>query len=271
MKPREIYDELFFDSFDDIAQASAEAVVPMVLDRVPATSVIDVGCGRGYWLRAFRQAGVDRIFGVDGGRIDANRLVIPPDDFAAVDLAGVVDGKPLNVSPYERFDLATCMEVAEHLPENAADHFVRGLTELAPVLLFSAAIPRQGGTGHLNERWPSYWAAIFARYGYVPVDGLRRLIWRRPDVGAWYRQNLLMYDAGERLGQYEKLAGDVVDDIASLDIVHPDYYESQFVDRRSVRDLMGVIPQATIKSVEARVKRMMAQRGATPAHVEEGR
>jgi SAM-dependent methyltransferase len=167
MRPRELYDELFFDSFDDVAQASAEAVVPLVLERVPATSVIDVGCGRGYWLRAFKQAGVERVFGVDGGKINADRLVISPSEFASVDLSGVVQGNPLNVSTYDGFDLATCMEVAEHLPPAAAGAFVRALTELAPALLFSAAIPRQGGTGHINEQWPSDWARLFADAGDI--------------------------------------------------------------------------------------------------------
>jgi hypothetical protein len=34
------------------------------------------------------------------------------------------------------------------------------------MVLFSAAIPAQGGTGHVNERWPGYSRALFAARGY---------------------------------------------------------------------------------------------------------
>jgi SAM-dependent methyltransferase len=254
MKPREIYDELFFDSFDDIAQSSAQATVPLVLERVPARSVIDVGCGRGYWLREFKRCGVEHIFGVDGGKIEPDRLVISPDEFASVDLSRVVHGEPLNVSDHERFDLASCMEVAEHLPPAAAASFVRALAELAPALLFSAAIPRQGGTGHINEQWPSYWARLFAEHGFVPIDGLRQRIWGDPGVGVWYRQNLLMYIRQDRLGDYPAVAPHVVADVTSLDIAHPEYYESQFPEQRSIRELAGPIMHATVRRVRSRIK-----------------
>jgi SAM-dependent methyltransferase len=268
MKIREMYDDLFFDSFDDVAQASARLVVPLVLQRVPAESVIDVGCGRGYWLEEFRRVGVRDVFGIDGGKVDADRLVIAPGEFASVDLLTVIEGKPLNVSSHGRFDLAVCMEVAEHLPAVAAHHFARSLTALAPVVLFSAAIPRQGGMGHLNEQWPSYWASLFARSGYVPVDGLRQQIWSNPNIGIWYRQNLLIYVDGSRLIDYPVLAGDVLDDPTSLDLVHPEYYEAQFADRRSVRDLVGAIPRVALRSMEARGRRLMSRRSPTVHFVE---
>src|SRR5579862_3100091 len=64
--------------------------------------------------------------------------------------------RPFNLG--RSFDLAMSFEVAEHLPPDAAKGFVDSLTRLAPLVLFSAAIPFQGGVGHINEQWPEYWA-----------------------------------------------------------------------------------------------------------------
>jgi hypothetical protein len=61
------------------------------------------------------------------------------------------------------FDLAICLEVAEHLPPEAAEGFIDSLTRLAPVVLFSAAITFQVGNQHLNGQWPDYWATLFRR------------------------------------------------------------------------------------------------------------
>jgi hypothetical protein len=67
------------------------------------------------------------------------------------------------------------------------------LTRLAPVVLFSAAAPYQGGQHHVNEQWPAYWAQRFARHEYFPIDCLRRRIWTNPDVAWWYAQNAFLY------------------------------------------------------------------------------
>ena len=70
------------------------------------------------------------------------------------------------------------LEVAEHIPPECADIFVESLTwGLAPVIMFSAAVPGQGGTLHLNEQWPAYWASKFAQHGYVLIDCLRPQLW----------------------------------------------------------------------------------------------
>ena len=93
----------------------------------------------------------------------------------------------------ERFDLAITLEVAEHLPPERAAGFVEELCTLAPIVLFSAAIPDQGGTHHLNEQWPEYWVAEFSRLNYRPIDAIRPRIWTDPEIYWWYRQNCLLF------------------------------------------------------------------------------
>ena len=92
-----------------------------------------------------------------------------------------------------RFDLAISLEVAEHLEPQRSDSLVRDLCALADTVLFAAAIPFQGGAGHINERWQSWWAQKFSENGYDPFDVLRRDIWGRRDIAWWYKQNTIFY------------------------------------------------------------------------------
>src|SRR3954464_13376223 len=144
MKTRESYDEVFYSNQRDGSYKSASVVVPMLVDFFRPGSVLDIGCGVGTWLRAFKDNGVDDVIGVDGAYVSAASLLIPPQQFRAHDLTRevVLD---------RRFDLAMSLEVAEHLPEECARQIVEVLTYSADVVVFSAAIPDQQGTNHVNE------------------------------------------------------------------------------------------------------------------------
>ena len=43
---------------------------------------------------------------------------------------------------------------------------VATITKHGDAVLFSAAIPGQGGQDHLNEQWPEYWQKKFEVNGY---------------------------------------------------------------------------------------------------------
>jgi SAM-dependent methyltransferase len=186
------YTSAFFENHAGGSRRSADRIAGIVLDLVRPKSVVDVGCGVGTWLAAFCEAGVLDITGFDGDYVDRTLLQIPAESFHPVDLAEVwtLSSQPW---PERRYDLAISLEVAEHLPPEFSDAFVRQLTDMAPAVLFSAAIPRQSGTGHINERWQSEWAAIFASYGYHPHDVIRPAVWTDRDVEPWYAQNALLY------------------------------------------------------------------------------
>jgi SAM-dependent methyltransferase len=184
------YDAAFFDKIDRWAAGSAARVVPILLASLNVESVLDVGCGTGTWLSAFAAHGVTDLVGVDGPWVDRSRLRIPQESFHDVDVAA-----PLPFS--RRFDLALCLEVGEHLPAAAASTLVESLTSAADTVLFSAAIPGQGGADHVNEQWPEYWADLFAARGFLPCGALRAHLWDDPQIAYFYRQNLIMYFADQ--------------------------------------------------------------------------
>jgi SAM-dependent methyltransferase len=212
------YTRSFYELMRNGAVRSAEVVVPLVLELLPIRSVLDVGCGDGSWLKVFQKLGVDDILGIDGEYVTGDLLQIPQDRFRAVDLT-----KPFSVGRV--FDLAISLEVAEHLPAESALSFVESLTRQAPLVLFSAAIPKQGGNHHLNEQWPDYWAKLFQGHGYLPVDFLRRRIWQNDAVEWWYAQNALLFAQAKLLESNAPLKAEFDrTNPAQLSLVHPKQY-----------------------------------------------
>jgi SAM-dependent methyltransferase len=180
------YGEAYYRALDSGCQSSAAAVVPEVVAALRPRSVLDVGCGTGAWLAEFLRAGVADVLGVDGPWLPRGLLRIPADRFHAQDLTA-----PLALP--QEFDLTVCLEVAEHLPGRAAEGLVGSLAALAPVAMFSAAVPGQGGEGHVNERPPEYWDGLFAERGMRPARGFGAKFVGHPGVRWWYARNLVFY------------------------------------------------------------------------------
>lgn len=187
-------------------------------------SVVDVGCGRGTWLKAWLEAGTAVAVGLDGPWNQATGMVDPRIAFRACDLS-----RPFAAGAEGRFDLAMSLEVAEHLAPSAAEGFVASLARLSDVVLFGAAFTHQGGTRHLNEQRPSYWARLFEAEGYVAIDAFRPQLWGHREVEVWYRQNSFLYVRAES-GRLQQLAAAGLQPVGSidfLDCMHPDHFEDQ--------------------------------------------
>lgn len=210
------YDEMFYDRIRDGIRSSAAVVAPLVHEIVQPSTVIDVGCGEGWWAHAFADLGAD-VHGIDGAYVRSNVLGLR---FAAHDLE-----LPIRVG--RTFDLAVCLEVAEHLTAARAASFIDDLTRLAPVVLFSAAIPGQGGTGHLNEQWPAYWVDLFDRQEYRCTGALRWRLWGDDRVENWYRQNLMLAISDETT-LTEGLVEALISPLAPMwPVVHPVLFDAR--------------------------------------------
>jgi SAM-dependent methyltransferase len=227
---RNLYSRRFFAHLRDGSLGSARALVPIVLDIHPARCVVDVGCGIGGWVKAFGEHGVNAI-GIDGDYVERQQLLIAEQYFIAQDLNRELDVAELcrryGDKGSGRFDLAISLEVAEHLEPERSDSLVRDLCALADVILFAAAIPFQGGAGHINERWQSWWARKFSENGFAAFDVLRRDIWSRRDIAWWYKQNTIFYvnqnsAAHERFAARFMLPADRM-----FDLVHPEVFRGK--------------------------------------------
>jgi hypothetical protein len=164
---------------------------------------------------------VEDVLGIDGEHVDSELLQIPCQHFQAMDLT-----KPFRIGG--AFDLAVSLEVAEHLPANCALAFVNSLVDLAPLVLFSAAIPHQGGNNHLNEQWPEEWAALFETHDYFAVDFVRKRIWHNEAVEWWYAQNTLLFARSDVLAGNSLLKAEFeATNLNQLSLVHPKQYIHQ--------------------------------------------
>lgn len=239
------YTTEFFDTIRDGSRRSAEVVVPIVLEVLKPKSVIDVGCGDGTWLSVFVEMGVKDVLGLDGEYVKATQLRIPQDRFNATDLSS-----PFTVA--RKFDLAMSLEVAEHLPPPSARGFVESLSRLAPLILFSAAIPLQGGTNHLNEQWPEYWVELFRTHDYLPIDFIRGTIWNNQKVEWYYSQNTLLFARAECVRKDEELSRLYQQtNQRQLSLVHPTRFLQPF--RCGVPDALRLLGQAAKTALLSRL------------------
>jgi len=174
--------------------------------------------------------GATDILGIDGNYIDSDAMQIPNSSFQPQDLTTDLEVK-------RQFDLAICLEVCEHLPKMKSVKVVDFLVKSAPAVLFSAAIPGQGGVNHVNEQWQSFWVERFREKNYVAVDILRPLFWRNPEVAYWYAQNIFLFVRGDKLAEYPAIPEASHGHSMPFDVVHPVRLEAVVRDLENCQEI----------------------------------
>lgn len=219
---REHYGPEFYRMQSVGSRRSAEIILGLLFrDFDHIGSVVDVGCGVGTWLAVCRELGCEAIVGADWHAMASTELHIDARDILQVNLE---QGIKFN----RRFDLCLSLEVAEHLSRERAASFVEDLCALSDLVLFSAAVPGQAGTNHVNEQWHSYWASLFDRNGYGCFDLIRSRVWHDARVDWWYAQNAYVFVKKEARELFEKaqLARNRLDALVLYDTIHPLCYSN---------------------------------------------
>jgi hypothetical protein len=244
----DVYDKRYFAELAGGALKPALRILPLVLDLIEPESVIDVGCAAGDWLNAVTRISDCEILGLDGAYVPADLLAIPRERFIPTDLRD-------SLTVGRRFDLAISLEVAEHLPENRADGFVHDLTQLAPAVLFSAAGPGQGGDGHVNVQWQSYWIDLFVKYGYEAWDVIRPAVWDDQEFPYCYQQNMFLFVDPKVHGHRPELAPTIAD------AVHPELFRLALNLHSSptLREVLTQLPRASRDSLTYHLSHLQAK------------
>lgn len=146
----------------DAAHAAVAArLVPLLVNAFAPRSVRDLGCGAGFWLRAFEAAGVTDVHGISARTTPLGALA----------------------DTGRRVDLCLCLEVVQHLAPAGQEALIAACTRASDVVVFSSQIPgAPWGTG--LERPLQHWARLFWRHGYVLDDTLRPQLERQTDIPA---------------------------------------------------------------------------------------
>ncbi len=219
-----------------------EIIIPEILRLIQIKSVIDFGCGIGTFLKVCKLYCVEEVMGVDGPWVDKNLLLknINIEEFTEANLIE-------EFLPKSKFDLAICLEVAEHIPENSADLFIKNLVSCSDVILFSAAIPGQIGQNHINEQWPNYWVEKFDYFNYSIYDIIRPLFWENEKLSIWYRQNMFLFIKNGKeilIDNIEKFPQNKI-----INIVHPNYFLGKVVQIEELKEKI-IIYEKEIEDVK---------------------
>ena len=230
------YKRSFYINRYNKTKHARDRILDIVFEKFSINSVVDVGCGVGSWLKASENKGIENLVGLEGEWIDPSLFV------SSGDLIKHNFELPIRLD--NRFDLAISLEVAEHISEENASRFVEDLTLLSDIVLFSAAVPGQGGNGHINEQPQSYWIKKFGQNDYECLDIVRKVIWNDKDIDFWYKQNIFIFrKCSPQSEPVEPL-------LPSYDIIHPELfkiYSSPGVVLR-IKNMLG-LPVAIFRKI----------------------
>lgn len=180
------YDDSFYRMMEASSKAAAFEMLGPILRLLNPQSVYDFGCGEGIWLNVVKSLNKNiDVLGFDGKHVLKDNLKIPEDCFVTCDLSKIVRGY--------RCDLALSIEVAEHIEEQYSDVFIENIVNCSDNILFSAAIPGQGGINHVNEQFQEYWIKKFEERGYIVDFSVRNYFWNNNRITPWRKQNILFF------------------------------------------------------------------------------
>ncbi len=228
------YQSSYFTSRNERTVLAAQTILKELDGLLRDKPVLDIGCGVGTWAATAERLGAQRVMAVDGPWVDIGLLEVSPVNFIQHDLS---NGPP-NIE--DRFGLTIWLENAEHLPQGVGESVVDWVCECSDAVLFSAAIPGQGGVGHQNEQWQSYWAGIFQSHGFKVWDIVRPRVWTNPEIPYWYKQNMILYvdqdvDFRPLSEAYETKHA------PELNIVHPDKWIKQIESLVGIKEAVALL------------------------------
>jgi SAM-dependent methyltransferase len=185
-----IYTDGYYAFVDETTKASAGAMATSIIRDLRPASVLDVGCGTGALLDALRARGAT----VRGLEYSSAALEYCRRRELDVERYDIEREAPRTVG---RFDVASSMEVAEHLPARVAEQFVDLLAASSDRVVLTAATPGQGGTDHVNEQPHEYWIEKFRRRGFTLNEALSarwREEWTAARVASWFSDNVMVFE-----------------------------------------------------------------------------
>lgn len=198
------YGDNFYKSVSLRAEETADQVINTLSSiSLQMKSIKDIGCGSGIWLKKFNEIGqFQQILGFDLiGAIEKDaRSFDEKITFEAIDFENVVE----NIFP--KTDLSLFLEVAEHLTENTAKKIIKFICETSNMVIFSAAIPGQGGYNHINEQLMSYWVKQIEINQFVVFDIFRKEMSKYKNLPFYYRNNIVLAISRK---YYEQHQGDL--------------------------------------------------------------
>ncbi|MFC1709913.1 radical SAM protein, partial [Candidatus Omnitrophota bacterium] len=186
-----IYNKDFFKQNLKTNVPIANTMVSTLVEYFSPKSVVDVGCGTAEYLAEFHKRGV-KIKGYEGSKKAIEMAMVENGFIEKADLREKIRAN-------EKYDLAICFEVAEHIEKKYSKSLVNNLSVLSDKVIFSAAHPGQGGHFHINEQPREFWVNLWNKAGYNYVSDLSEKLKRdlkSKSILSWYYENLMVFQRG---------------------------------------------------------------------------
>ena len=186
-----VYNPFLYYQFNELARRNAPGVIGVITAQFPqAQTFIDVGCGAG-------------MFAAQLGRVGKSAMACEysPHGRAYAAKNGV-QARPFDLTTKpptditERFDVAYCFEIAEHMPPDLGLNLVDFLIEKGRTIVFTAAQPGQEGTGHINEQPREYWIERFVKAGATYDEAATKALseaFAAAKVSHWFPDNVSVF------------------------------------------------------------------------------
>ena len=212
-------------------------------------SFIDFGSGRGAWAKAFEELGYDDYYLIDHPALDTESVLVKRKDRV---IKCDID---IELPKLIRADLVLCIEVLEHFDMKRAKPIIDYLTSCSDLILFSAAVPGQGGKGHLNEQPHGFWHKCFYANGFDYFDEFKVKILDCVDQSNFYHaQNIFVYYHKERRNEFSRF-GKLFNE--SFEIRHA----SMLNKKPGIVNLLRQFPAAFRNSASYHYQKIFGKRG----------
>ena len=176
-------DIIDYDQIESEEKPFANRLATWIKENINPKKVVDIGCGPGTYVYSLRDNGINA-YGYDiDDRVDGK------DYLKKLSLFEIND----------KSDVVICLEVAEHietsLSDSIVDSIIRNVNDDG-IIIWTAAIPGQGGVGHINCQKKEYWEEKFISRGFhrdcAIESNLLEYIRSGPYMG-WFLQNLMVF------------------------------------------------------------------------------
>lgn len=160
----------------------ADRLAIFMRDIIRPYTVLDIGCGPGHFVESMRDLDINCI-GIDiDERIGDKPYLFRQDILSTTFIA----------------DTCICLEVLEHIDEVHADSVIEKITRtFTNTLIFSAAVPGQGGVGHINCQPKEYWSEKFLLtkrcYRNYLMEDIIKYYCRQGRYMGWFYNNVMVY------------------------------------------------------------------------------
>lgn len=164
---KNLYSEDFHNYHIKWFKKKNENFAKIILELYNFDSVVDFGCSIGSFLTPFYK---------NNKEVHGYEYCYEESKNGINEIEGLIDNiefgdvtKPISTN--KKYDCVTTIEVAEHIPKEHSEMLVKNLVNASKgFIIFTAAQPGQGGTGHINCQPKSFWIKLFNKYGYVNND-----------------------------------------------------------------------------------------------------